>query len=640
MNDLKAAAVIALTLAGFLALTYAPSLGAPFLFDDFEGIVRNTNLRALSPGELSGESPGERLGESIDWRAALTAPAGTGASGRPLVALTLAFDYARSGLDARSFRQTNLAFLYLSSVCLGLLAFFAARERGALSGLELLGALACAALWIVHPLQGAAVHQIVYRGELMMAFAFFATLLCAQAGFASGRARWLVSSVLFCAFGMLSKENMFAAPLVCLLWDRAREPGANLLSRLRARPAYYAGLASTWGLLALAWASGDRGEAVGLGARGLTSLEYLATQADVVATYARWTVAPFPLAFDYSDWPIASSLLENALSGVFVLALLGLALVATVRRSLLGLAGLAGFLVLAPTSSVVPIAVSIAAEHRMVFPLSAVTALLSFGAVGLAGRTDGAKRVLSLSLLGIFLGALLAGSRFRNALFLEPEELWRTAVELRPKNTLARSHLVEELQRKSAWDEALAEAEDSLALDPNQPDLRWNMGVLLARLERPDSSETNLRAALEGDPSLAPKQMHEAMRAWSEGRVAEALAQVKLCLQIAPELASRERLRAVSLQAAQAFAVAQEERLFAPALALEITDQLPRADLRVIETRAAALAALGRFDEAKPLLEQALELARSQRNQRAIDRLSRVSKLYARGRIERRAMSR
>src|SRR5262245_45779737 len=68
-------ALAALALAG--ALVYANTVSNPFVYDDIPSIEANPNLRHLWP-----------------LRTALDAPPGTGANGRPLVALTLAVNYA------------------------------------------------------------------------------------------------------------------------------------------------------------------------------------------------------------------------------------------------------------------------------------------------------------------------------------------------------------------------------------------------------------------------------------------------------------------------------------------------------------------------------------------------------------------
>ena len=56
------------------------------------------------------------------------------------------------------------------------------------------------------------------------------------------------------------------------------------------------------------------------------------------------------------------------------------------RRSALGFAGVAFFAILAPSSSVVPVATQTMAEHRMYLPLAVVLALGIPGLYALAGR--------------------------------------------------------------------------------------------------------------------------------------------------------------------------------------------------------------------------------------------------------------
>jgi len=74
---------VVLVVAG--ALAYATSLSNPFLYDDQTAIVKNPQIRTLSPLSVP-----------------LTPPRDTPVAGRPLVNLSLAANYAFGGLDAHS----------------------------------------------------------------------------------------------------------------------------------------------------------------------------------------------------------------------------------------------------------------------------------------------------------------------------------------------------------------------------------------------------------------------------------------------------------------------------------------------------------------------------------------------------------
>src|SRR6266511_2970506 len=76
-------------LAGAAAAAYSNSLSIPFLYDDHTAVVTNNSIRALA--------------------SALTPPPhGAPVSGRPLVNLTFAINYAVGALDPRGYHAVNL----------------------------------------------------------------------------------------------------------------------------------------------------------------------------------------------------------------------------------------------------------------------------------------------------------------------------------------------------------------------------------------------------------------------------------------------------------------------------------------------------------------------------------------------------
>ena len=158
-------------------------------------------------------------------------------------------------------------------------------------------AFAAAALWLVHPLQTSAVTYLSQRAESLVGLLLLATLACSLRG-------WSVGAVVCCALGMASKEVMAVAPVLVLLHDRTFLAG-SFREALRRRPAMYAGLAATWGLLAaLVLSTHGRGGSVGFDA-GTSPWEYAATQPAAIATYLGLAVWPHPLVI------VASGRLES-----------------------------------------------------------------------------------------------------------------------------------------------------------------------------------------------------------------------------------------------------------------------------------------------------------------------------------------
>ncbi|MEY2880461.1 MAG: hypothetical protein RLZZ15_2841, partial [Verrucomicrobiota bacterium] len=194
-------------LVAAIALTYANSLVVPFLFDDLGAVVNNPTIRDL-------------------FSSAVFAPPADGstATGRPLVNLTFALNYAVSGARPWSYHATNVALHALAALALlglarrtldpagptanglapvgpplaGAPSRFARDNRdgapasggptktnmiagnvvGTPSTPTAPGSLACfiALLWALHPLQTETVVCVAQRTELLCGLLYLVTL--------------------------------------------------------------------------------------------------------------------------------------------------------------------------------------------------------------------------------------------------------------------------------------------------------------------------------------------------------------------------------------------------------------------------------------------------------------------------------
>ena len=403
---------LALTAAGCWA--YSTSFAGVFVYDDGLSIVENAHIKTLWP-----------------LTQAMSAPPEATVSGRPVASLTLALNYALAPVDARDvmapvapgsppdaadrFARNIWGYHALNLVvhlCAGLVLFGVVRRslvQWHRPDHSTPLAFAAALIWLVHPLQTQAVTYVVQRVESLMGLFYLLTLYCAiraldqgpaeargpaeaegpakagrhvqnrsapsspsyvVSGFPSpglgtgSRTAWTIAAIAACTLGMGSKEVMVTAPILIWLWDVAF--GVDV----RRRRGLYAGLASTWLILILLVTMEHRPQSVGVNL-GWTSWSYLETQAAVIVHYMRLAVLPAPLVFDY-DWPRVRSLAEVWPQATALAALACAAAWGLVRHHPLGFLGAWFVLILAPTSSVLPIITEVAAEHRMYLPLAAV----------------------------------------------------------------------------------------------------------------------------------------------------------------------------------------------------------------------------------------------------------------------------
>jgi tetratricopeptide (TPR) repeat protein len=505
---LAAAALVALAF-----VTYRGALDVPFLWDDKIAIVENPRLARLWPFGAAGYA------------------VETPEAGRPLVRFTLALNRALGELDlgdgafarlarvvglgggalaVRGYHVFNLGLHAAAGLLfLGLVRRTLARlprwsaEAGWLAFLA-------AALWLVHPLQSEAVTYVIQRTELVMACCYLATLYASLRALDGPHARaWGAAAVLASVLGMASKEVMASAPLVVALYDRAFLFASWREAWARRRPLYSA-LASTWLVLAWLVAAAPRGQSVGFGL-GVGAWEYARLQLGVLGHYFRLVFWPRDLCFDYgtvfSLQPVP--LFPGGL-------LLGGALLATAwalfRRPRLGFLSAWVFLLLAPSSSVVPIVSEVGAERRMYLPLAAFTVaavLLVHTLVLAAARRAGGAGALrpfalrrDLGLVTLPLVALLALATARRLQdYRSGLTIWADAARLRPGNPRARGELGRELLLAGRAEEALAEFTAAMELPGCEQAAFNNAGHALAALGRHAEASEHFRALTAADPA-------------------------------------------------------------------------------------------------------------------------------------------
>ena len=476
------------------ATVYANSLHGTFLLDDFSSIHESPNARIWWP----------------PWASVPTRPE-IALAGRPIPSFSIAVNYALGGLNPLGYHLVNVGLHLLNALLLfGILRRTLARRPQPADGPAAAAgiALAATALWMVHPLLTDSVDYIIQRTELFMAAFLLATLYSvirgAEAASPRRRAGWYAAAVGSCALGMASKEVMVVAPLLVLLYDRVFL-SASWREVMRHRETLHAGLAATWLLLALLVSGGWRPTTTGFNLPQITPWQYLLTQSGVLLHYLRLAVWPHPLAADYVDWPVAVSLAQAWPTMAGVAALLGLTGWALSRRPAAGFLGAWAFLLLAPTSSILPILTEFVAERRMYLPLAALAVLAVVGGWRLLGRLRAAPALRQRWAAGLLAAALAACAALtvsRNADYRTEERLLRDLLAKRPANVTARYNLGIVLEAKGDAAGAMAEFEATLRLAPDYAKAHNNLGVLLMRQDRLDEAAAHYAETMRLRPEL------------------------------------------------------------------------------------------------------------------------------------------
>jgi tetratricopeptide (TPR) repeat protein len=546
--------LIACLLIGLGAVAYSNSFSGAFVFDDLPRIVDNGQIRQLWP----------------PWLAMADRT-------RPVLQLSLALSYALDGLNPWGYHAFNLAV----HIVAGLLLYGIVRRMLDSDGLRARYgeaarwlAAAVAAIWLVHPLQTESVTYIIQRTESLMGMFYLLTLYCGIRACQSPHPRrWGVAAVVACAFGMGSKEVMVSAPLLMLLYDRMFVAG-SFTAALRRRWGLYAGLAATWPILVASLLNASAHEPL---VPKLTPLSYALTQFEVILHYLRLSVWPSPLIFDYL-WPTAESWSAVAPAAAVVLALLAGTVFALYRRWWVGFWGAWFFLILAPTSSVLPIA-DAAVEHRMYLSLAAVVVLVVVGGYALlerVGRKVGVSAtprmwveaglvVVVVAVLGqltlrrnddyrsevalwsdslakrpghyrAHLGLGLAA--FRQGKIAEAIAHYKEALRLEPDYVEARNNLGEALASQGRFAEAIAEFREAIRLNPDYAQARNNLGAAFAGQGKIDEAITQYREALLLNRNYPQAHYNLGIDLFSQGKVAEAIAEYQEALRLKPDYPS------------------------------------------------------------------------------------------------------
>jgi tetratricopeptide (TPR) repeat protein len=506
-------------IAGLVFVTYANTRTVPFVYDDILAIPENPSLRRWwsLPDVLLPAVEG-----------------GVTVSGRPVLNLSFAFNYAVSGTAVWSYHALNAVVHAAAALALyGTIRRTLLRQGSnsvhgaplidasnpqATSTAHLLGLLT-AALWALHPLQTQAVTYTVQRAESLMGLFYLATLYgfiraTDTAAAAGSRQRWTFASVGVCALGMGTKEVMATAPLLVFLYDRTFGAG-SFRAAWRNHGRVHLALAATWLVLVACLAStgGNRGGTVGLGV-GQPLWAYPLTQFEALARYLSLSAWPHPLVFEYGTFWV-KDFSDVAPYALLLLPLLSATALALWRWPAAGFLGVWFFLILAPTS-LAPGTIQMIVEHRMYLPLAALIA----GAVLAVWRLGGPRASAGLAVAALAFGALAAQ---RNHDYRSALALWSDTVAKRPQNPRAQEGLAEALAAAGNVDAAIRVRQESVRLLPDESQYHYNLALTLAQAGREEDAVRHYQLALRMYPTEPRTHNNLAILLSKLGRTEEAL---------------------------------------------------------------------------------------------------------------------
>ncbi|MCC6578980.1 MAG: tetratricopeptide repeat protein [Phycisphaeraceae bacterium] len=510
-------ALAALSLFAAILTAYGPGLSGPFFLDDL--LIER---QAVPP--LRGD---------VVWR--------TLSQRRGLTNLTFTANLWVHGRSPFGFRLINVLLHAIAAIALmecTRISLLLRRPKVPSRQTALALAWLVAMLWALHPMQVSVAGYVIQRYEGLMGLCFITTLLGVALAARPGRGSPAMGGIIALsamAIGLGTKETILVAPLVALLYDRIMIAG-DWAAFLRRRGWIHAGL---W-LLALSqagvivhmvqpgesaatpspWTASIQ-RAAGFGIEDLPWNVYLFSQPPALMHYLRGIVWPVGLMIDYGLKPQSVHRLWRGLpmeaaysvSLVLVCILIAIGLVSLWRRRPAGFLIASALLVLAPTSSVIPILDPVF-DHRMYLPLAFAAAGATWVACSMLEkwpRTKPGAMIVAIVVLSALAGVTL----WRNVEHRSARAMWERAVaqdahQARGWNHLARAQL-------AAGDPKAASiaAKRATTEDPLMVDAYVNRGQINLELGQWEAARQTLSLAIRLRP--ADWRAHQALALAWEG---------------------------------------------------------------------------------------------------------------------------
>lgn len=388
-----------------LYLAYDPALRGPFVFDD--------PYLPFAAGEMAHAG-------LLRWINGV----------RPFLMFSFWVNFRLSGMQPYSYHLVNV-LLHLAT---GVFAWLIVRkllDRVGVSGFTRQAIAAfCGLLFLLHPLQTESVAYVASRSEalsVMFFYSAFAVFLWRREPVGWLRA---AAVLLLFAAAALTKEHTAVLPALLLLTDYYFNPGFSFQGIRRNWRLYGLIAAGGAGALWWVWRIIRHADTAGFSVREFTWIQYFFTQCRAIWLYLRLFFVPYGQNIDH-DFPISRTVLDQgAIVALFGLAALVAAAIWYRRRYPLASYGFLAFLLLiAPTSSVVPILDPIA-ERRMYLPFLGL--LLVLAEFLRRWNVSRAKLVFALGAV-LVIAASLAYSR--NQVWGSDLALWQDSAAKSPRKS-------------------------------------------------------------------------------------------------------------------------------------------------------------------------------------------------------------
>ena len=420
---------------------------------------------------------------------------------RPVLMFTYWMNFQHAGNeDTFAYHMVNVLIHFFN----GILIYMAVRKvLGWLQSdkwkTEVLSTFA-AGLFLLHPLQTESVSYIASRSETLSVFFVLAAYVVflyrkrASAG-------WGTVAAVLLLFGgaVLSKEHTAVFPALLLLTDYYWNPGFTFQG-IKRNARLYIPIAIGGALgFAFVWRILNQSISAGFGMKDLTWYQYFFSECRVIWDYLRMFLLPYGQNIDY-DFPLSHTITEHGAIFGFV-GLLAVSVLAWIYRRRFPLASFGWFtflLLLAPTSSFVPIK-DLIAERRLYLPFIG----LLFMTVGLLRHWKTGRGTL-VTVLGVVLLVEAGLTYQRNQLWTAAIPLWTDSVSKSPNKVRPRFQLAYAYFQAQRYGESLDEYAKLAQLEKPNFDLLVDWALAYDGAGRYDEAIAKLREAAAIEPGPHP----------------------------------------------------------------------------------------------------------------------------------------
>ncbi len=448
-----------------------------------------------------------------------------------------------------------------------------------------------AAVFAIHPLRAESVAWVAERKEVLSGVFFMLTLsaYARYARAASGKS-WYAATCGFLALGLSAKPSLVTLPCVLLLldyWPLGRfGPGAAWRLVMEKLPLFALSAASC---VATLFAQTQAMMSISI----LPPAVRVANAALGYVTYLWQMIYPVDLAVLY---PIHAVIWWQAALALALLLLVSTGVFACRRRQPWLAVGWLWFLgVLVPMIGLVQVGSQSHADRYTYLSQIGLYIAVTWTLAQWAGAQR-TRRVALGAAAGVVLAVLAACTYRQVTYWRNSETLWRHTLACTTRNAFAHNLLAVALGRDGRQDEAFAEFQKSLHINPKDAGTQFYLGLYLAKHGRTDEAIRRLRLSLRLAPQNPGAETNLGLALANQGRTTEARLHYHKALEYEPDFLEAENDLAWTL--ATDPDPAKRDGSQALALARHTCDVTNYKDANYLDTLAAAEAEAGHFSEA------------------------------------------